>query len=210
MKQKNGAQLSGSESVDSVEESSESQQGQDFYRSLDFSTLGEVVEVASAEHEIVRELLGREPLGAFSVSVRDSDGRPRVIKNYPVLATGRPMPTLYWLVSEEDRLIVSRLESAGAVRLCDEILDEDEIARSHEAYARERDALLPEGYLGYRPSGGVGGTRKGVKCLHAHYAYYLAGGVDPVGRWVQEQIDSGTEIVPGEYEAVSERLGDSE
>ncbi len=33
------------------------------------------------------------------------------------------------------------------------------------------------------------GTRQGVKCLHAHYAWYLAGGADPVGRWVDERID---------------------
>ena len=41
---------------------------------------------------------------------------------------------------------------------------------------------------GPRPSGGVGGTRRGVKCLHAHYAWYLVGGDDPVGRWVAEQL----------------------
>jgi hypothetical protein len=29
-----------------------------------------------------------------------------------------------------------------------------------------------------------------VKCLHAHYAWYLAGGDDPVGRWVAEQVGS--------------------
>ena len=39
-----------------------------------------------------------------------------------------------------------------------------------------------------RPSAGVGGTRRGVKCLHAHYAWYLAGGDDPVGRWVAERF----------------------
>jgi exopolyphosphatase/guanosine-5'-triphosphate,3'-diphosphate pyrophosphatase len=44
----------------------------------------------------------------------------------------------------------------------------------------------------------VGGTRRGVKCLHAHYAWHLAGGQDPVGRWVAQQlspfaaIDCGT------------------
>jgi hypothetical protein len=27
-----------------------------------------------------------------------------------------------------------------------------------------------------------------VKCLHAHYAWHLAGGDDPVGRWVAEQL----------------------
>ncbi len=53
---------------------------------------------------------------------------------------------------------------------------------------RERDAALPPGHAGPRPHGGVGGTRRGVKCLHAHYAYHLAGGDDPVGRWVAEQL----------------------
>jgi hypothetical protein len=26
-----------------------------------------------------------------------------------------------------------------------------------------------------------------VKCLHAHFAWWLAGGIDPVGAWVDEQ-----------------------
>ena len=34
----------------------------------------------------------------------------------------------------------------------------------------------------------MGGTRTGVKCLHAHYAWFLAGGDDPVGRWVAERL----------------------
>jgi hypothetical protein len=28
-----------------------------------------------------------------------------------------------------------------------------------------------------------------VKCLHAHYAWYLAGGDDPVGRWVADHLE---------------------
>ena len=51
-----------------------------------------------------------------------------------------------------------------------------------------RDAAMPPGHGGPRPSGGVGGTRRGVKCLHAHLAWYLAGGPDPVGRWTCEQL----------------------
>ena len=35
----------------------------------------------------------------------------------------------------------------------------------------------------------MAGTREGVKCLHAHYAYLLAGGDDPVGRWVASRLD---------------------
>ena len=44
--------------------------------------------------------------------------------------------------------------------------------------------LIPPDHVGPRPHGGVGGTRTGLKCLHAHYAWYLAGGDDPVGAWV--------------------------
>ena len=50
------------------------------------------------------------------------------------------------------------------------------------------DSCLVLRHAGPRPSGGVAGTRTGVKCLHAHYAYHLAGGDDPVGRWVAAKL----------------------
>ena len=56
----------------------------------------------------------------------------------------------------------------------------------------ERDAVVPTTHRGPRPSGGVGGSRAGVKCLHAHYAWHLAGGDDPVGAWVRAQLDSSS------------------
>ena len=67
-------------------------------------------------------------------------------------------------------------------------VDRDELMAAHRRYAAERDAQIPVEHVGPRPSGGVGGTRQGVKCLHAHYAWFLAGGDDPVGRWVDEQL----------------------
>jgi len=48
-------------------------------------------------------------------------------------------------------------------------------------------------HTGPRPSGGVGGTRVGVKCLHAHYGWFLAGGDDPVGAWVAAQLEHGAD-----------------
>ena len=62
------------------------------------------------------------------------------------------------------------------------------LAAAHERYRVERDAAVAADSAGPRPSGGVGGTRAGVKCLHAHYAWFLAGGDDPVGRWVDEKL----------------------
>jgi hypothetical protein len=40
-------------------------------------------------------------------------------------------------------------------------------------------------------SGGVGGTRIGVKCLHAHLANYLVCAQDPVGQLVATTLKVG-------------------
>ncbi len=141
-----------------------------------------------ADQAAVTTLLGREPQGAFEVVVRDEQGRPAVIRNAPLLEDGTPMPTRYWLVAAELRRAVSALEAGGGVRAAAAAVDPAELARAHARYAAERDAAIPPGYEGPRPSGGVGGTRQGVKCLHAHLAWHLAGGDDPVGRWVAEQL----------------------
>jgi hypothetical protein len=146
--------------------------------------------VAAADRALLTELLGREPRAAFEVVVRDDTGAPVVIRNAPLLDDGTPMPTRYWLVDRELGLRVSRLEAAGGVRTAERDVDPDALRAAHTAYARERDAELPAGYDGPRPAGGVGGTRTGVKCLHAHYAYFLAGGHDPVGRWVAARLEA--------------------
>ena len=138
----------------------------------------------------VTRLLGRAPQGDFDVVVRDAAGGPVVLRNAPLLHDGTPMPTRYWLVAAAEREAVSRLEAAGGVDAAEAAVDPDELAAAHARYAAERDAAMPPGHRGPRPSGGVGGTRQGVKCLHAHYAWYLAGGDDPIGRWVAEQLSS--------------------
>ena len=140
----------------------------------------------------VTELLGRAPQGQFEVVVRGPDGQPMVIRNAPLLDDGTPMPTRYWLVDDELRRTVSTLEASGGVRAAEADLDPTEVAAAHARYAVEREAAIPAGHTGPRPSGGVAGTRTGVKCLHAHYAWLLAGGDDPVGRWVAKHLDPGS------------------
>jgi hypothetical protein len=136
-------------------------------------------------------LLGREPRGEFEVVVRDAAGAPVVIRNAPLLEDGTPMPTRFWLVDPDLVTRVSRLESGGGVREAEAAVDAAAVARAHEQYAAERDAALPDGHAGPRPHGGVAGTARGVKCLHAHYAWYLAGGDDPVGTWVAARLAEG-------------------
>ncbi len=136
----------------------------------------------------VTALLGRPPTGAFDVVVRAADGAPVVIRNAPLLDDGTPMPTRYWLVGRVEVTTVSRLEAAGGVHAAEAAVDPGALAAAHRRYAAERDATVPEDWDGPRPHGGVGGTATGVKCLHAHYAWYLAGGDDPVGAWVAAQL----------------------
>jgi uncharacterized protein len=143
---------------------------------------------SEAEVARVTTLLGRAPQGAFEVVVRESDGDPVVIRNAPLLDDGTPMPTRYWLVSAPLRGAIGRLEAAGGVRAAEAAVDAGDLAGAHRRYAAERDTALPIGHQGPAPSGGVGGTRVGVKCLHAHYAWFLAGGDDPVGRWVDAAL----------------------
>ena len=138
--------------------------------------------------EAVAARLGRRPQGAFEVVVHAPDGSPRVIRNSPLLDDGTPMPTRYWLVDPTIRAAVGRLEADGGVNRAEAEIDPAEIAAAHDRYRAERDSALPAHHTGPRPSAGVGGTRVGVKCLHAHYAWFLAGGDDPVGRWVHDRL----------------------
>ena len=143
------------------------------------------------EHQAptVADLLGRQPQGAYEVVVVDGEGGPVVIRNAPLLDDGTPMPTRYWLVGARLRTLVGRLEADGGVRRAEGGAAAAALAVAHARCAGERDGALPAGHEGPRPYGGVGGTRQGVKCPHAHYAWHLAGGDDPVGRWVADHLD---------------------
>jgi len=142
------------------------------------------------DFEQVAELLGRKPRCEFDVVVRRADGMPMVIRNAPLLDDGTPMPTRYWLVDRELLRRVGTLEADSGVRRAEAEVDPNDLAAAHARYAAERDAALPLGHEGPRPFGGVGGTRQGVKCLHTHLAWTLAGGDDPVGRWVLKELEN--------------------
>jgi hypothetical protein len=138
---------------------------------------------------VLTRLLGRAPQAEFEVVVRTPAGVPMVVRNAPFTRDGTPMPTRYWLVDPGLNLEVSRLEAAGGVRQAQAAIAPESLQAAHDAYAVERDSQIPSSHLGPRPSGGVGGTRVGVKCLHAHLAYFLAGGDDPVGQWTHQELE---------------------
>ncbi len=135
----------------------------------------------------VTQLLGRPVAARFAVVVRRTDGSPVVIENEPHLRDGTPLPTLFWLVDRELLEAVSRLESTGGVHRYEDLVDPEELDAAHAAYARRRESAVVRRDL-VQPTGGVAGTRRGVKCLHAHLAYFLVGGQDPVGALVAAEV----------------------
>ena len=137
----------------------------------------------------VGELLGRIPQGQFEIVVRTKSGDPVVLRNAPFLDDGTPMPTRYWLLGERETVIVGRLEASGGVNQAEADIGPIALEETHNRYAAERDAAIDPTHTGPRPFGGVGGTRIGVKCLHAHFGWWLAVGDDPVGQWVADKLD---------------------
>lgn len=144
-------------------------------------------DASSDDQEVVAALLGRPVAARFAVVVRRASGSPVVIENEPHLRDGTPLPTLFWLVDAELHDAVSRLEGKSGVHRFEDLVDTDELAATHREYAALRHKAVVRHDL-VQPSGGVGGTRVGVKCLHAHLAYYLVGGRDPVGALVAEAV----------------------
>ncbi len=157
--------------------------------------------------ERVIELLGRRPRSDYDIAVVRPDGSPVVLINAPFFYSGRPMPTRYWLIDPVLNKAIGRLESTGGVKAAEAAIGPDRLRRAHHAYGAERDALIPPDHQGPVPTGGVGGTRQGVKCLHAHYAYFLAGGDDPVGHWVHKRLAETGDAFPFEPPTKEEPTG---
>jgi exopolyphosphatase / guanosine-5'-triphosphate,3'-diphosphate pyrophosphatase len=164
-----------------------------------------VGELRGSDLRIVAEQLGREPTIRFTVVARCAQGHPLVIRNAPMDREGKPFPTTYWLTCPNAVRSVSRLEADGWIARLNERIDADPVfadavVRAHAEYARERARDRP----GAEAFGGVGGTRAGLKCLHAHYANHLAGGDDVVGAWVAELIEPIHDERPGRLAAVDQ------
>ncbi len=141
---------------------------------------------------VVAAQIGRPLRSPAAVGVRCRLGLPVVVVVPPVLDDGTPFPTRYWLCCPLALRRVGRLESAGGVAAVERRAAADpgfcaRLDEAHRRYAAERDAALVG--EGPHPSGGVGGARAGVKCLHAHYADHAIGNDNPVGEMVAPWVE---------------------
>lgn len=146
----------------------------------------------SDDLKVVEVQIGRSTRAESEVVSRCHLGLPVVVKVPPRLFDGTPFPTLYWLTCPLAVTRIGRLEGAGGVKRMERRAEVDPafgaaLEEANRAYMAERDELLADDELP-RPTGGVGGTRVGVKCLHAHFAHTAAGGENPVGALVSSWI----------------------
>lgn len=144
------------------------------------------------DRQVIEIQIGRPLRAPSEVVARCHLGLPVVVRVPPHLEDGTPFPTLYWLTCPLAATRIGRLESAGGVKRMESKADADPgfaaaLERAHVEYSAERDSFLSGGE-GPRPTGGVGGAARGVKCLHAHYAHHIAGGDNPVGELVASWI----------------------
>ncbi len=135
---------------------------------------------------VVAAQIERTPRSVVDVVARCPLGLPTVTKVPPHLDDGTPFPTTYWLTCPLASRRIGRLEADGAVRRYDERVASDpdfqaSFAQAMTRYAADRDDLIAPDAPAYLPTGGVGGSQGGVKCLHAHYADFAAGNENPVG-----------------------------
>jgi len=136
---------------------------------------------------IVEGQIGREPRGDVEIAAGCEFGLPMAIRTPPLLDTGEPFPTLYWLTCPLAIRAVGRLESTGRMRDLNERLSaDDDLAASyllaHDRYRRDRDG---DTQGAAESAGGMPGR---VKCLHALYAHELAD-TNPIGAIVRSEVE---------------------
>lgn len=146
------------------------------------------------DRDIVAAQLGREPRSAVETVHRCHLDLPVVIAVPPNLDDGTPFPTRYWLTCPLADRRIGRIEAAGGVKAMDERIRSDAVfAAEYQAamdeYEATRTALVESGRFPHTPIGGVGGSSRGVKCLHAHYAHHASGRDNPVGRLVASDVE---------------------
>ena len=156
----------------------------------------------SAEHlEMIEQSLGRKPKGSYKVERVGRDNKPLVISVLPIV-DGKPFPTTYWLVSPKLKKLISHIERDGFISQLDDKIKADEslkasLISNHESYRNDRNKLAEnlaeEDFKIYNEMSwdklGIGGIRDWdhTKCLHLHYAHFLAR-ENIIGKMIEDEF----------------------
>lgn len=152
--------------------------------------------------EVITAQLMRKPRGVVGIARRCPRGCPMVIVTMPIIKGPRglePFPTLFWLSCPYLVKEVSRLEALSIISKIESHLKVQDFLKrlliyAHKEYRLLRRELLlklegvPQNLIKAVEETGIAGVRNfdHIKCLHAHYAHYLATGKNPVGMIVHK------------------------
>ncbi|MEE8601770.1 DUF501 domain-containing protein [Euzebya tangerina] len=139
---------------------------------------------------VAAAMIGRPLRGRSAAAVRCGWGLPAVLRVDPVLETGAPFPTVFWLACPLANSRIGTLEGTGAMETLRERVADPEEWRDSYRQAGERYVAFRNG-LGERVPGdpAAGGLPERVKCLHSLYGHHLATDDNPVGAWVAERLE---------------------
>lgn len=159
-----------------------------------------LIEVAAFDRDTAHPTV----LKLYPLNFNDLNGRYN-----PTEEERLPFPTMFWMCCPNIARRVAHIEENGFVVKfkenfhCDSFgsSNTEAMKRAHSLYAEERWSSLSEedrefisrkGWLDVLKTSGVAGLTEptAVKCLHTHYAHYLArpqhGNI--IGSWVNEQL----------------------
>lgn len=153
--------------------------------------------------EIIRQQIGREPVGIRQIAVASSAGVPLSLQMESVV-DNKPFPTLYWLCSRDLSRVIGQIETQGWVKdveqriMDDQVLRERHLADQHryvalrtaQMTAEQQQWLTDKGLAERFASYGIGGISQWdkVRCLHMQYAFHLAEG-STIGELLDEEFE---------------------
>ena len=165
--------------------------------------------LSKVDKEILAWQIGRKPRNLWGIMKRCKQGAPKVVVNYPISkakADANFFPTVFWLTCPKIVSSISKLEDRGYIGHVQRRIENNatifqELYEAHVEYIFIRRALLgkdkilaikTERQAFYKKieQVGIGGLSdlKKVKCLHMHYAHYLATKINPIGQLVDSVL----------------------
>jgi len=99
-------------------------------------------------------------------------------------------PSMYWVMCPLARRRISMIEVTGGIARMQDLLEKnpDKMARLEQAHAAHRADFLARGGDPQVDAAVGGGNGQGLKCLHTHYAHFLATGDNVVGELVANEL----------------------
>ncbi len=149
------------------------------------------------DREILKFQLKRKALHPIvKVIKRCEKGFPQVVLNLPTIDGRIWFPTIFWLTCPYLHYEISRIENKGYIKRLEEEIESSVWLKRKFLEDQRRCMDIREEYFSFLkvwdPDGtfffkrGIGGTGSytKIKCLHLHYAFFLATGRGETGKYV--------------------------